>query len=146
MGATPEKTRVVQDLKHGKPLVSCRFDPTGRYLFAGSEDDTVVRWDWSADPARARPVSFAAHDGWVFALAVTPDGKTLLSGGTDGRLIWWPDAGADARAAAAPKPLRTIMAHHGWVRGAGYSPGREAGRQLRERWPGQALVARGRHA
>ena len=43
MAAQPEKTHVARELKHGKPLVSCRFDPAGRFVFAGSEDDTVER-------------------------------------------------------------------------------------------------------
>ena len=116
MPAQPEKSHVARELKYGKPLVSCRFDPTGRFMFAGSEDDTVQRWDLQADPAKVKSVAFSAHDGWVFALAVSGDGKTLLSGGTDGRLIWW-SATADV-----PKPLRTIPAHRGWVRAIAISP------------------------
>ena len=61
----PEKTHVAKELKYGKPLISCRFDPTGRFVFAGAEDDTVQRWDLAADPAKAKPVAFNAHDGWV---------------------------------------------------------------------------------
>src|SRR3954453_753692 len=99
MSVQPEKIHVAKELKYGKPLVSCRFDPAGKYVYAGSEDDTVQRWDLNADPARAKPVAFAAHDGWVFALDVSPDGRTLLSGGPDGKLIWWPAA------ADVPKPV-----------------------------------------
>ena len=116
MTAQPEKTHVAKELKHGKPLVSCRFDPAGRFVFAGCEDDTVQRWDLKADPAKTKPVAFTAHDGWVFAMAVSKDGQTLLSGGTDGKLIWWPAA------ADAPKPLRTLAAHKGWIRGLAVSP------------------------
>jgi len=116
MAAQPEKTHVAKELKHGKPLVSCRFDPAGRFVFAGSEDDSVQRWDLNADPAKVKPVTFTSHDGWVFALAVSKDGQTLLTGGTDGKLIWWPAA------ANAPKPLRALAAHKGWVRGMAVSP------------------------
>ena len=73
-------------------------------MFAGCEDDTVERWDLHADPAKAKPVAFTAHDGWVFALAVTKDGKTLLSGGTDGKLIWWPATDRCARGRFARSP------------------------------------------
>ena len=52
MTAQPEKIHVAKELKYGKPLVSCRFDPTGRFVFAGCEDDTVQRWDLKADPAK----------------------------------------------------------------------------------------------
>jgi WD40 repeat protein len=116
MTAQPEKIHVASELKYGKPLVSCLFDPTGRFIFAGAEDDTVQRWDLKADPAKAKPVSFAAHDGWVFALAVTPDGKTLFTGGTDGKLNSWHSEGD------APKPIRTVNAHRGWVRATAVSP------------------------
>jgi WD40 repeat protein len=118
MSVQPEKVHVAKELKYGKPLVSCRFDPTGRYVFAGCEDDTVQRWDLTVDPAKAKPVAFTAHDGWVFALGITPDGKALLSGGTDGKLIWWP-ASAEAD---SPKPIRAVAAHKGWVRGIAVSP------------------------
>jgi len=119
----PEKTHLLGGLKYGKPLVSCRFDPTGRYLFAGSEDDTVQRWDLSGNPktdadlAKLKPVAFDGHNGWPFALAFSPDGKILLTGGTDGALIRW-EASADK-----PKPISTIPAHHGWLRSIAVSPG-----------------------
>src|SRR4051812_2310242 len=118
MTAAPEKIHVSKEWKYGQPLISCRFDPAGRFVFAGAEDDSVQRWDLNSDPAKAKPVSFAAHDGWVFALAVSNDGKTLLSGGTDGKLIWWP-ATTDA---PNPKPLRVGAAHQGWVRSIAISP------------------------
>jgi WD40 repeat protein len=120
MSLQPEKTHIARELKYGKPLVSCRFDPTGRFVFAGSEDDTVQRWDLKikSDPASSKPVAFTAHDGWAFALAVSRDGHSLLTGGTDGKLIWW-RADDDAK---TPRPLRTITAHRGWVRSIAISP------------------------
>jgi WD40 repeat protein len=118
MSVQPEKTHVARELKCGKPLVSCRFDPTGRFVFAGAEDDTIQRWDLKGDSAKAKTLTFAAHDGWVFALAVSNYGKTLLSGGTDGKLIWWR---ADEEV-KDPKPLRTVAGHHGWVRSIAISP------------------------
>jgi WD40 repeat protein len=114
--AEPEKTHLAAEWKYGKPLVACRFDPTGRYLVVASEDDTVQRFDLSSDPAKAKPTAFDAHDGWAFALGFSTDGQTLLTGGTDGRLIWWP-ATADN-----PKPIRTIEAHRSWVRSIAVSP------------------------
>lgn len=120
MSVQPEKVHVAKELKYGKPLVACQFDPAGKYVFAGCEDDTAQRWDLRADPKakdRARPVAFSAHDGWVFALGVTLDGKTLLTGGTDGKLIWWPAA------ADTPKPVRSVAAHRGWVRSIAMHPG-----------------------
>ena len=41
----PTAARLERELKHGKPLIGCRFDPTGRFLFVSSQDDTVQRFD-----------------------------------------------------------------------------------------------------
>ena len=38
------KTHVESDFKHERPLMSCRFDPSGRFCFAGSQDYQVWRW------------------------------------------------------------------------------------------------------
>lgn len=116
MPAEPEKTHVARELKYGKPLIACRFDPTGKAVFAGAEDDTVQRWDLAADPAQVKPVAYNAHEGWPFALGVSLDGQTLVTGGTDGKLIWWPATGD------APKPMRSLAAHQGWVRAIAFAP------------------------
>jgi WD40 repeat protein len=104
-GADPTKTYLAKDLKHDRPLVSVRFDAKGRYVFAGSEDRSVLRWDLATDAK----VVLAAHDSWVHALASTPDGETFLTAGCDGRLIWWPTA------AEKPSPIRGVEAHQGWI-------------------------------
>ena len=125
MDADPEKAHVAVELKHGKPLIACRFDPTGRYVFGSGEDETIRRWDLTA--TAGEPVAFAGHEGWAFALAVSSDGRTLLTGGTDGRIIWWP-ATAGGQAARAdkgkdtPRPIRVRDAHQGWVRSLAVSP------------------------
>ncbi len=108
----PAKTHLVKDLVHDRALVSCRFDAQGRFVFAGSEDNSVVCWDLASG---AKTV-LAAHDSWPHALASTPDGQTLLTGACDGRLIWWPCA------AEKPSPSRTIEAHAGWVNSVAVSP------------------------
>jgi WD40 repeat protein len=110
--ADPSKTHVAQDLAHNRPLICCRFSPDGGRVFAGSEDETIRRWNL-ADGAQAE---LKAHESWVFALDLTPDGQTLLSGAGDGRLIWWP-ATADA-----PTPTRTVGAHTGWINHLCVSP------------------------
>ena len=110
--ADPRKTHLAKALKHERPLICCRFAPGGGQVFAGSEDESVVRWDLETD---AKTV-LKGHESWVFALALTPDGQTLLSGGGDGRLIWW-----DA-ASAQPAPTRTLQAHQGWINTIALSP------------------------
>lgn len=108
----PDKTHEIAKYAHSAPLLSCRFDPTGRFVFCGTQDNKVTRWTL-ADGAK---LEYAGHDSWVRALGFTPDGKVLLTGGFDGRLIWW-----EAEAAEA-KPIRTVEAHKGWLRAMCVSP------------------------
>ena len=111
-GADPRKTHLSKALKHERPLICCRFAPGGTHVFAGSEDEHVVRWDLES----GEKFTFKGHESWVFALTLTPDGGTLLSGGGDGRLVWW-----DPKA-AQPSPVRTIQAHEGWLNSIAVSP------------------------
>lgn len=133
------KTRLLMDLKHGRPLVGCRFDPSGRFLFASSEDDTIVRFDLLT----REKVALAGHSSWVRGMAfvakptLVPAASipalavhgglgaarslapfVLLSGDYHGNLLWW--HGAEA----APKPFRTVVAHAGWIRAVAVSPDR----------------------
>ena len=111
-GVDPARTRLVQELRYYSPLLSCRFDPSGRFVFAGTQDNTIVRWEL----ASGRKTGLAGNRSWVRALAFAPAQRQLISGAYDGRVLWWP---LDA---AAPTPLRTVQAHHGWVRATAVSP------------------------
>lgn len=113
----PTKTHVAKSLAHASPLISCRFDPTGRFVFAGAEDGRVWRWDLS-DEAKAdeSKTELNGHKSWVRGLAFRPDGEILITGGYEGALVWWPTA--DEK----PVPIRTVAAHQGWVRAAAVSP------------------------
>ena len=109
----PTQTHVVSQWEHSSPLVSCRFDPLGRFVFAGAEDNTVQRWNL----ATGAKTSLAGHESWVRSIAFLPDGETTITGGYDGRLVWWPTA------ADAPAPIRTLpTAHNGWIRAIAVSP------------------------
>src|SRR5262245_6147970 len=77
--ADPAQAHIALTLKHRRPLIACRFDPSGRWLFASSEDQSVVRWDLTAEKPEGTKASLTAHDSWVHALAATPDGATLLT-------------------------------------------------------------------
>jgi WD40 repeat protein len=98
--------------QHDRPLTTCRFDPTGQYVFCAAQDEGLHRFAL-ADGAK---VSFlGGHEAWIHAIAF--DGRQhVISGGCDGRLVWW-----DA-AATEPKPIRTIEAHDGWIRTLDTSP------------------------
>jgi WD40 repeat protein len=120
----PTKTHAVLEHKHDRPLIACRFDPSGRYVFFGAEDNLVHRFDLKAKTA----ATFAAHDSWVRALGFSPgvavggeanhssNDAILYTAGYDGRLIWWP--AADEK----PQPIRVVEAHQGWIRALAVSP------------------------
>ncbi|HEY2412130.1 MAG TPA: hypothetical protein VGI40_07805 [Pirellulaceae bacterium] len=108
----PEKTHQVLEFRHERPLTACRFDPTGRNVFFGAEDNLVHRFDLQSKTV----TPFAAHDSWVRALGFSPVGTSLYTGGYDGRLIWWNAADQE------PRPIRTIQAHNGWLRALAVSP------------------------
>jgi len=111
--ARPKATHVVKTFSHGKPLLSARFDPTGRFVFASGQDYRISRFDFADGKKTVLP---GAHESWVRGMACTPDGATLLTGGYDGQLIWWP--AADDK----PEPLRKVAAHDGWIREVAVSP------------------------
>jgi WD40 repeat protein len=111
----PAQTRLLQQYQHTGPLLSCRYDPTGRFIFAGAQDNTVSRWELS----NGQKSTLQGHDSWVRALAFIPGQNTLLTGGYEGKLVWWP---VDA---PTPTPIRTIEAHDGWVRALAVSPNRQ---------------------
>lgn len=115
MPADPAKTYVARTLAHTAPLVTCQFDPTGRFVFAGGEDNKIIRWEL----ASGNKIEFTAHDSWVRGLAFSADGQMLVTAGYDGRLIWWPAT------VEAPAPIRTVEAHQGWIRALALSPNRQ---------------------
>jgi WD40 repeat protein len=108
----PAQTRMVQELKHSRPLIGCRFDPSGRFVFAGSEDNTIQRWEL----ATGKKTDLVGHKSWVRGLAFLPKEKLLYSGDYTGRVLCWP-LDADK-----PTAVRTIEAHRGWVRALAVSP------------------------
>ncbi len=108
----PQQTHAVGEFKYTCPLLACRFDPSGQFVFGTAYDNTIQRWHLGS--GKATPL--AGHDSWVRALAFHPSGSALYSGGYDGRLIWW------EATAESPVPQRTIEAHDGWVRAVAVSP------------------------
>jgi WD40 repeat protein len=108
----PTKTRLVQELKHPRPLIGCRFDPSGRFAFAGSEDNTIQRWEL----ATAKKTELTGHKSWVRGLTFQAEKKLLFSGDYTGRILAWP------LEADKPTPQFTIRAHQGWVRAVAVSP------------------------
>jgi len=96
----------LHEWKHSTPLLGCRFDPLGRFVFAGAGDCQLLRWAL----ADGRMTTLEGHGSWIQAIGFSPDGATTYSAGYDGRLVFWETA------AEQPTPLRQVDAHRGWVR------------------------------
>lgn len=116
MPADPMSTHVAKTLAHDSPLMSCRFDPTGQFVFAGDQNGKIVRWELS----KGTKTELVGANNWVRSLAFSANGETLVTGGYDGRLIWWPAMVDD------PVPDRAIQAHEGWIRAIAVSPDRKS--------------------
>jgi WD40 repeat protein len=142
----PAAARIEREFKHPSPLIGCRFDPSGRFLFATAQDNAVLRYDlltgaktvlagheswarglaFAAEPTtgieddtpRPLPALLPAVTGFPATVTTPPKPRpfTLVSADYHGNLIWWQ---GDAE---APTPLRTVAAHDGWARAVAVSP------------------------
>ena len=110
-------TKVIRQWKHTAPLLGCRYDPSGRYVFATAMDHTICRWDLAED----QHATFAGHDSWLRGIGFSSDGAVMYSAGYDGRLCFW-DAVAQPNGDKPFEPVRTIDAHDGWIRWLAVSP------------------------
>jgi WD40 repeat protein len=142
----PTHARIEREFKQPRPLIGCRFDPSGRFLFAAAEDSAVHRFDLLTGAAER----FTGHRSWVRGLAFLPAGPkpekvaafehrrtglsamiggpsatlpappakpfTVVSGDYHGRLLWWRGDRPTA------EPLRSRDAHDGWLRAVAVSP------------------------
>lgn len=108
----PAKTHPLKEYKHDSPLVGCRFDLSGQYVFAGAQDNNIVRWDLES----GQKTLLIGHKSWVRALAFAAKEKILFSADWAGRIVAWL-AGAEE-----PKPAYILDAHRGWVRALAVSP------------------------
>jgi WD40 repeat protein len=112
MPADPAQTHVEKTFDHTAPLVGGRVDPAGKYVYAGGQDNKIIRWDI----ASGSKIELAGHDSWVRGFGFSADGAQMVSFGWDGRLIWW------NLQSEPPTPIRTVEGHQGWVRAAVVSP------------------------
>lgn len=108
-----KQAHITGDWAHDRPLTCCRFDPQGRYVFCGAQDESLHRFALADGTKASCP---DGHEAWIRSLATTKDGSFVISGGADGRLVWWDSA------AEQPQPVRTIEAHRGWIRNMDVSP------------------------
>jgi len=106
------QTHVVIEWKHDRPLVTCRFNPSGNALFTSAEDNNVQRWEFPS----GKKVDYAGHDSWVRDIAFLPDNETVVTVASDDKMIFW------SATAEKPAPMKTIEAHKGWIRTIAVSP------------------------
>ena len=105
----PAKAKVKTTYAHPGTMYALCADPSGKRLYAGSDDYGIHVFD--LDAAKKEPVAkWAKHDNYVSALvALARSGKTLVvSGSYDRSLLWWDTAKGEG--------LRAMPAHDGWVR------------------------------
>jgi WD40 repeat protein len=143
-------TRIVLELKHNSPLIGCRFDPSGRFLFAGAQDNSILRYDF----VTGRKTVLSGHASWVRGLAfvgavtktVAVSQRSALPVPLD-QIATFNLLGSVAATmpnpaenftlvsgdyhgkvcwwdgtAEKPTPVRTVEAHDGWVRAVAVSP------------------------
>src|SRR5262245_15750290 len=108
----PQRTRLVKELKYTSPLIGCRFDAAGRFVFAGAQDNSVQRWEIAPD----KNCTLAGHGSWVRGIASSRSGESLFTSSYDGQMKCWPTG------AEQPSPAWTQYAHQGWVRAVATSP------------------------
>jgi WD40 repeat protein len=147
LALNPTDTRLERELKHPRPLTACRFDPSGRFVFAAGEDSVIRRFDLLTD----EQATFSGHHSWVRSLAfLSPspaDAAAVTAfeqrrpglaslGGAAGFALHEPAVkpvvvvsgdyhgrllfwrGDDPSAG----PIRAIDAHTGWLRAIAVSP------------------------
>lgn len=144
----PTAVRLERELKHPRPLVGCRFDPSGRFLFVSAEDDSVQRFDLLT----GAKVAFVGHESWVRGMAFVapnppappPDAgawqrrqlaaQAVAGFGAAALPAPRPDPFALITAdyhgklgwwqgdADAPKPHKVIVGHDGYARAVAVSP------------------------
>lgn len=143
----PLATRLLTEFKHNSPIIGCRFDPTGRYLFASAQDNTIQRFDTFT----GRKTAFAGHQSWLRGmtfLAPKRQEADAINAFERSRVAAQAPLGGRATAlrekafppftlisgdyhgrliwwpgeADEPKPIRTVDAHTGWIRAVAVSP------------------------
>jgi hypothetical protein len=109
----PAAVRLVQTITHDRPVLTCRFEAGGDFLFAGAEDNNFHRWELFT----ASAVHLKGHKSWIGTMGgLTPAGNLIVTGGHEGKLAWWNALDP------APAPIRFIDAHKGYVRAVAVSP------------------------
>lgn len=142
----PTKARIETEWKVGSPIIGCRFDPSGRFLFATANDSSVRRYDMLTGES----VSFSGHKSWVRGIAFLsdkPEPEKVREFELRRTAVASAAGNAPTPTDAPPKPkpfqvltgdyhgqliwwtgdgtpntLRQVAAHDGWLRALAVSP------------------------
>jgi WD40 repeat protein len=79
----PLSARVLRG--HRAPVAPLLFSPDGAWLYSGSDDGEVRRWQLETGSSEV----LATHEGMVTELALSPDGRWLASSSRDGTVRLW---------------------------------------------------------
>lgn len=100
MPIDPVKTRQIAEHKHDAPLMSCAFDPSGRFVLAGGRDRGLM----CLEVAAGRKAVLEGHETWVSS-AVSAGSHLVLTADYAGHVIAWDCSGE------TPKQCWNIEAH-----------------------------------
>ncbi len=93
---------------HSDSIDALGFSPDAKFLYSGSADGTVRRWDL----ANGHSEPIITHDEEVTGLAVSPDGQSVVSISKDGTARMWTGGTAT---------VRKIVEHRGEVTSVAFS-------------------------
>jgi len=105
MPVQPARTKLVIEHKHDTPLMSCVFDPKGKFLFAGGRGQGVA----CIELATGKMGTLSGHESWVGEMARAAD-DLVLTADYAGRVIAWDCTGDQ------PKQRWQIEAHPSTIR------------------------------
>jgi WD40 repeat protein len=143
----PAATRLLAEFKHNSPLIGCRFDPSGRFLFVSAQDNTIQRCDLIS----GRKTPLVGHQSWVRGMAFLAPKRTASQTLVDYDLARLTSISVHGPRAAflpplqippfmfvsgdyhgqllwwhgesnTPVPSRRFEAHSGWIRAVAVSP------------------------
>ena len=94
------RPRTVTLTGHSDTVEAVAFDPTGRFIVTGAQDQTVRVWDASS----GRQLGVFAHDAQVVQVAFSADGSAIVANSRRSRRGWESRLGRPAGTIALTRP------------------------------------------
>lgn len=88
MKIDPTQSKIAAEYQHHSPLVSCAFDPTGRFVLAGGRDRSILCLDISAKST----TELSGHETWIGNI-VRSGADLILTADFAGVVIAWDCSG-----------------------------------------------------